>query len=58
MERYKLTTLLMTDEDVRVLQESLVRTAENEEVSEVDRVRARDLCERVSERFHVGGGGE
>lgn len=51
MERYKLKTLLMTDEDVRVLMESLERSAHSKEVPDEDRARAYQLRERIGERF-------
>lgn len=54
MERYKLKTMLLSDEDVRVFLESLDRSAENFDVPHEDRVRARKLREELKERFDGG----
>lgn len=53
MERYKLKTLLMSDEDLRVLQEVLCCAAEGKPltISVSDRERTRRLYEQMVERF-------
>lgn len=51
MERYKLRTVLLTDEDVRVFMESLQHSSQREELPEEDRARLSDLRERLGDRF-------
>lgn len=53
MERYQLKTCLLSDEDLRVLMESLWHTVQRADVSDEDRDRIRDLRKRFGEKFNV-----
>lgn len=55
MERYKLKTILCSDEDVRVLMESLEHSEGREDLPCKDRLRARDLRERLDDCFKRQG---
>lgn len=53
MERYKLKTCLLSDDDLRVLMESLWHSAQRADVPDEDRDRIRDLRKRLGERFNA-----
>lgn len=53
MERFKLKTLLLTDDDLRVLMESLWHSLQRADISNEDRDRLRDLRERLGEKFNA-----
>lgn len=55
MERYKLKTMLLSDDDVRVFLESLEHAAKREDISEEDRARLEVLREQLREKFDGGG---
>lgn len=51
MERYKLKHVLLSDEDLRVLMESLAHSAEREDISREDGARVVSLRDRLAEWF-------
>lgn len=53
MERYKLKTLLLTDDDLRVLMESLWHSVQRADVSPDDKERISNLRERFGEKFNA-----
>lgn len=53
MERYKLKTLLLSDEDLRVLMESLWHSFGRADVPPEDKERISDLRERFGEKFNA-----
>lgn len=53
MERFKLKTCLLSDEDLRVLMESLWHSIQRGDISDEDRERAHKLREQFKERFHA-----
>lgn len=53
MERYKLKTCLLSDDDLRVLMESLWHSLQRADLPDEDYDRLRELRERFSEKFHV-----
>lgn len=53
MERYKLKTMLLSDEDVRVFLETLEHAADREDISDEDRARVKSLRERLNEQFEA-----
>lgn len=54
MERYKLATLLLSGEDVKVLMESLWHACQRGDIPDEDRERARVLRASLAEKFKVG----
>jgi hypothetical protein len=53
MERYKLKTLLLSDEDLRVLMESLWHAFQRADIPPEDHARIKDLRERFGEKFNA-----
>lgn len=53
MERYKLKTLLLSDEDLRVLMESLWHSFQRADIPPEDHDRIKDLRERFGEKFNA-----
>lgn len=53
MERFKLKTVLLSNDDVRVLMESLWHAAQRGDLSDEDRERVHELRDRLGERFNV-----
>lgn len=51
MERYKLKTLLLTDDDLRVLMESMWHSIQRADLPDEDRGRLYELRERFGEKF-------
>lgn len=54
MERYKLATVLLSEDDVRVLMESLWHACQRADIPDEDRERARALRAGLGEKFKAG----
>lgn len=51
MERYKLATVLLSDDDVRVLMESLWHSVQRGDIPDDDRERMHKLRQQLGEKF-------
>lgn len=56
MERHPLKTLLMSDEDLRVMMEALWHAVQRGDISDADRVRAYKLRAQFKEKFELKEG--
>lgn len=51
MERYKLKHVLLSDEDLRVLRESLAHSSERDDLPNEDLARLQSISDRLAEWF-------
>jgi hypothetical protein len=56
MERMKIMPVLLSNEDSRVLMESLWHAVQRGDIPSNDRARAHALREKLGREFNVGGG--
>lgn len=55
MERVKIMPVLLSDEDGRVLMESLWHAVQRGDIPDDDRARAYALREKLAKEFNIGG---